>query len=243
MSLEAEGAYIRLLAYNWQDGWIPADTVQQSRLCKTTPKKMAVLWDIYLKDCFVELSPGRMVNPRLEKVRHEKKEYSQEQSERARLRWDKQRNAETMQAHMQAHSVGNASAMPRAGNALQSPVSNLQSSGEGEVKPLATSVAGKVPKYTPAFELFWKDSTMRGSKQEAFTVWKKLAPGPELWGEIMSGMLNWMRSDQWQDETKQPHICRWLKRRGWEEIVPRGKAFFSELPSGEAYARAFEESQ
>jgi uncharacterized protein YdaU (DUF1376 family) len=239
MSLEAEGAYIRLLAYSWQDGSIPADIGQLSRMCKTSPKKMAVIWDCHLRECFEPLDgdPDKLVNSRLETVRRSQQEFRQAQSAAgsrgAAKRWQAQKASD-----------GDPTNSPMAKNSSPSPspVSSLQSSG-GEGKPLATVVAGKVPKYTPAFELFWKDSTMRGSKQEAFTVWKKLAPGPELWGEIMSGMLNWMRSDQWQDETKQPHICRWLKRRGWEEIVPRGKAFFSELPSGDAYERAFEESQ
>lgn len=77
MSLEAEGAYIRLLAYNWQDGYIPADVSLLARMCKATTKKMAVLWDCYLRDCFQPSAndPDKLVNPRLEEVRLEQEAY------------------------------------------------------------------------------------------------------------------------------------------------------------------------
>lgn len=78
-----------------------------------------------------------------------------------------------------------------------------------------------VPKYDPGFELFWRTSTKRGSKIEAYREWKKFRPSGELNADMSRGMTAWMASEQWQDETKQPHICRWLKRRGWEEIVPK----------------------
>lgn len=83
-----------------------------------------------------------------------------------------------------------------------------------------TDTEGAV-KYAPDFETFWAVSTKRGSKLEAFKVWKQLRIGPHLGAQVKSAMLKWMQSEQWQDETKQPHVCRWLKRRGWEELVPR----------------------
>jgi hypothetical protein len=96
-----------------------------------------------------------------------------------------------------------------------------QSRAEKEKKePLAIS-SPVVPKYDPMFELFWRNSTKRGSKIEGFREWKKFRPDEELNAEMSRGMTAWMMSEQWQDETKQPHICRWLKRRGWEEEVPR----------------------
>ncbi len=100
--------------------------------------------------------------------------------------------------------------------------SETETETEAEKKePLAIS-SPVVPKYTSAFENFWQGSTRRGSKIEAFREWKKLGTFPQ--GELtklFEGMIAWKASDQWQDETKQPHICRWLKRRGWEEEVPR----------------------
>lgn len=97
MTLEAEGAYVRLLAYNWQDGSIPSDFRQLSRLCKTTPRKMEILWNEFLHECFTgEGQPeGRLVNLRLERVRSEQVEYRNKKASAgqkgAEARWkDKQ---------------------------------------------------------------------------------------------------------------------------------------------------------
>lgn len=89
---------------------------------------------------------------------------------------------------------------------------------ETDQKPLKP-LAG--PKYSVEFEEFWTNSSRRGSKAKAYVEWKKLKPDHDLEEKIKAGMLAWLASEQWQDETKQPHICRWLNRRGWEEIVPR----------------------
>lgn len=89
---------------------------------------------------------------------------------------------------------------------------------ETEQKPLKP-LAG--PKYSAEFEEFWAKSTKRGSKAEAYKVWRILKPDAALQAEINAGMQAWMGSDQWQDENMQTHINRWLKRRGWEEIVPK----------------------
>ncbi len=78
-----------------------------------------------------------------------------------------------------------------------------------------------VLKYSVHFEEFWRQSTRRGSKVEAYREWGKLRTPQDKYPEILKGMADWMQSEQWQDETKQPHICRWLKRRGWEESIPR----------------------
>ncbi len=99
--------------------------------------------------------------------------------------------------------------------------SETEAETEAEKKePLAIS-SPVVPKYSDDFEQFWRQSTKRGSKVEAFREWKKLGIVPSAIDPIFAGMFAWIQSDQWQDETKQPHICRWLKRRGWEEEVPR----------------------
>lgn len=75
MSLEEEGAYIRLLAYNWEDGFIPADVAELSRMCKTNARKMALMWE-RLRDCFqpLESDPDKLVNLRLELERKKQQE-------------------------------------------------------------------------------------------------------------------------------------------------------------------------
>ena len=97
---------------------------------------------------------------------------------------------------------------------------------EQEKKPSSAGADRKRPQYTPEFESFWTASTKRGSKVEAYREWAKLKPiPPDLDRDIHQGMLAWKASEQWQDETKQPHVFRWLRRRGWEELVPRSSLF------------------
>lgn len=90
------------------------------------------------------------------------------------------------------------------------------------------------PRYTAEFETFWSLSTKRGPKIEAFKAWQKLQPSSQLIDVIHAGMHAWKASTQWQDETKQPHVFRWLNRRGWEEVVPRSPAKLFGESHGEA---------
>lgn len=90
------------------------------------------------------------------------------------------------------------------------------------------------------FEGFWSGSTKRGSKKEALIAYRQIPVSDRP--AILAGMAAWQKSDQWQDETKQPHICRWLRRRGWEEIVPKSRRASANGNGNEEHARKqFEE--
>ncbi len=211
MTLEAEGAYCRLLFYSWQDGSIPSDIRELASLCKTTPKRMAVLWDVYIKGCWtpMESAPHRLVNARMEQVRGGLSRFSESQSKRATAGWETRRktDARASDGHSPTDAGGHES-----GNALQSSVFNLQSS---VLKPLSDKSDDG------GFSEFWDGSTKRGSRKAALKVWTRVKPIALLQEEIRDGMARWMRSEQWQDENMQPHISTWLNRNGWEEIVPR----------------------
>lgn len=72
MSLEEEGAYRRLLDFEWLDGSIPSSLPALARLCRVTPARMGRIWPGIMA-CFVEHpdQPGRLVNERLERQRNE----------------------------------------------------------------------------------------------------------------------------------------------------------------------------
>jgi Protein of unknown function (DUF1376)/DnaB-like helicase C terminal domain len=55
MTLEEEGAYIRLLSYCWREGTIPADNASLSRLCKGASDEEI---NVFLRP---ELKPGLSV--------------------------------------------------------------------------------------------------------------------------------------------------------------------------------------
>lgn len=154
MTLEAEGAYIRLLAYNWQDGSIPSSIEQLAPMCKTTVRRMATLWDCYLKQCFVEnpLSPGTLVNERLERVRKDLLAFIEEKRE-AGKRGGIKSGAVRREAKSKAPSFL-LEAKAKQNEALQSPVSSLQIGKEE--KPSLRSGKKKCPENMPITDEHWK---------------------------------------------------------------------------------------
>jgi len=71
MTLEEEGAYHRLLRYQWRNGSIPDDTNRLANIVGVTPKKMSRLRSI------LDLNFPSRKNPRLEKERVKCEEISQ----------------------------------------------------------------------------------------------------------------------------------------------------------------------
>ncbi len=209
MDMAERGMYITLLCFAWQDGSIPGSMTEISRMCSLPERKAVTLWN-RVSECFAqhETQHDRLINPRMELVRLRQLAYSEERKESGKRgaaeRWKE-----------------DSSAIAKPTNENASPSPSLTLTSEEGKEPLAIS-SPVVPKYTSAFENFWKASTQRGSKKQAFAEWRKLGTFPQgALAQIHGAMAQWRQSAQWQDETKQPHICNWLKRRGWEEIVPK----------------------
>lgn len=75
MSLEQEGAYVRLLAYCWREGSIPADLNLLSRLCKNAP--VETIQPVLERFAPHPNRPERLVHPRLEAERAKQKQWSE----------------------------------------------------------------------------------------------------------------------------------------------------------------------
>lgn len=92
MTLEEEGAYVRLLATQWEYGSIPND---ERRLCallkRCDPRRFRRLWPV-LAPHFAPISDGRLANPRLaqERERYEQAAGARREmaSRAARKRWE-----------------------------------------------------------------------------------------------------------------------------------------------------------
>ncbi len=215
---QEEGAFHRLMRSAWINGGIPDDMFKIAKICREPVKVMAKLWPAFESKWPIDpMQPDRRVNPKQESEREFKQEKSGKAAESAAKRWENERKAKAMLAAtdsaMRTHSDGNAP-LP----VPPFPVPEEGNINNSLIPPLAIS-SPVVPKYSESFEVFWFNSTKRGSKVDAYREWKKL-PNLDA-GAADDGMARWMESEQWQDESKQPHICRWLKRRGWEEIVPK----------------------
>lgn len=220
MTLEEEGAYIRLLAYSWQDGFIPADLCELSRMCKVTPRKMAALWD-RLRDCFMPLTedPDKLVNARLEQVRAGHREYSSAQSMRAHMRW-----------HPNGNGSAHAGGMPgkKLGNALQSPVSSTPIVPIGGIggcwcggEHLVTEP--RTETYSPDFEIVWTAYPKHAGKGAAWKAWQKHRPSRGLQDIILQAIGQARKSKEWTEENGKfiPHLATWLNQRRWDdELTP-----------------------
>jgi len=92
MSLEEEGAYIRLLCICWLDGFLPKNEKELAKFCKISALKFCRLWT-HIADCFVESEPGKLVNLRLEKERAKQAKFRESKSyagkKGAQSRWCK----------------------------------------------------------------------------------------------------------------------------------------------------------
>lgn len=78
MTLEEEGAYIRLVAYCWREGSIPADAEMLSRLCKGASTTSIRVVTSCFKQCPTD--PLRLVHKRLESEAAKQREWRDKSS-------------------------------------------------------------------------------------------------------------------------------------------------------------------
>lgn len=210
-----EGIFHRMLRKAWMNGSIPADLNSLANLCRVRPSTMRKAWPKISKlwTCSEE-NPERLRNKKQESERiflESKRELARSAGKAsAKSREIKDSEPTDVEPTLNGRSTSQ-----------PSPSQPNPTIKEGERKPVVPSALRQLPKYSAEFEGFWQASTKRGSKVEAWGQWQRIGITRDLIGLLLDGMSNWRRSEQWQDETKQPHIVRWLRRRGWEEIVPK----------------------
>lgn len=126
MTNQEVGCYIKLMAYCWREGSIPADTNKMARLCGEDSLAMAQLWTAISK-CFVEslADDCRLVHPRLEKERSKQDEHRKERAESGKRGAEKRWGAKMEQSHSKSHDSANSSANS---SAIDLPMANDGSS-------------------------------------------------------------------------------------------------------------------
>ena len=90
LSLEATGAYVRLLCHQWINGPLPDDLDLLARLVGTTVDRFRLVW-AEIGDRFPVGDDGRRANPELESKRLESIQYRERQAQQgrkgAKVRW------------------------------------------------------------------------------------------------------------------------------------------------------------
>lgn len=130
MTNQEVGCYIKLMAYCWREGSIPADTNKMARLCGEDSLAMAQLWTAISK-CFVEslADDCRLVHPRLEKERSKQDEHRKERAESGKRGAEKRWGAKMEQSHSKSHDSANSSANSSSNSsAIDLPMANDGSS-------------------------------------------------------------------------------------------------------------------
>lgn len=192
MTLAEQGAYIRLLCYQWQDGSIPNVETDLSRLLSVPVQHTRRIWN-RISECFVPLpdNPLRSANAKLEIVRNKQLEHSAERSESGRSgaakRWSQDSSAIIQ---------------PLAKNGSSSSSSNKEETVSG-------------------FDLFWSTYPKKAGKADALKSWKRIRPDLALQEKISAKVTEFKACADWHRENGRyiPHPATWLNRGGWEDQV------------------------
>jgi uncharacterized protein YdaU (DUF1376 family) len=90
MTLEERGAYITLLCIAWTENGIPADHTKLARVLHLSTARFKRVWSA-VEGCWESDGNGRLISPRMEKVRAEAKAKSNAASQAgkagAKARW------------------------------------------------------------------------------------------------------------------------------------------------------------
>lgn len=216
MSTVEVGAYIRFLAFQWQQGAIPTDPDEQARIAGVKAIKLVkVLAKFELGD------DGRLRNRRME-------------TERAKIESARFRNSENGAKGGRPRRQSDKKPTENPPVLLGFPNSkpgNSQSESEPETEAKSEACTPVVPKdpgelteapYSACFEEFWSIYPRKEAKGAAWKVWQRLRsrPSPDILAEAVERAK---ATDQWQKEAGKfiPHPATWLNQRRWED-APQG---------------------
>jgi uncharacterized protein YdaU (DUF1376 family) len=199
MTLEEEGAYIRLLCYCWREGHLPSDDVSLSRLAKGLPASRMTR----VKACFVieKNHPEFLVHPRLVEEKSKQDAYRAQWRKRQKNHRDRQESS---------HANVTRESRPSSVFSLQSSSSSSNTHTDAE-------------KYSRAqFELFkaiypesaWLDD------DAVFRAWLQLSVIDQT--KAAESVALWKKSDRWQEKRYIPAPLKFVTRRDWEH-APKEK--------------------
>ena len=109
MSLSERGAYVTLLGYCWMEGSIPDDAVKLARLCRCGQGEMKRVWPAIRRRFSIDVSEGRLTNPRIEQERSALSAKSEVGRYAAKARWERGEHAPKTEPI--SHAFGYASAL------------------------------------------------------------------------------------------------------------------------------------
>lgn len=209
MTLEEEGAYIRLLCYCWTTGSIPADPERCARLVGKGCS-VSVITSVQRSFNVCSTNVQRMTHDRIEKER-----------EKQLLR------------RIQTSEAGKKSAEIRAVSAVKKKTSNKRSTNvQRNLNPSSSSsdedVCVSCESQVDQFDMFWAVCPRKTAKGNAKTAWLK-AVKKNTPAEIIAGMERYAKSVKGTEAQYIAHPASWLNAERWlDELEPQPKR--SRLP-------------
>lgn len=151
MTLEEEGAYIRLLSFCWREGSIPSDISALSRLCKGA--STTVLAEV-VKRFKPNSNEGRLVHPRLEAERIKQSQWREKSAQGGRASAHKRRHPKSVAAQQGGVTKPQPERLKQEAT-LQSSTSVSTTSSE-EKKEVRAAKPPDPRAHHPAIEAVWK---------------------------------------------------------------------------------------
>lgn len=200
-----KGVFRELLDECWVTGSIPSDPQVLARIVREPPEYFDQVWT-KIQHKFRSSDNGkRYYSARLEKDRRRfmlgAKFRIKKAKKAAKTRWDKSRQEREIHAR----------SMPQASDEHQFEHLHTHTHNKEE----NTYTANSSTKYSDDFVCFWEESSKRGSKWEAFKIWRRIPK------DIRPKVLEAMKAavcGEWSREEPRyvPHVFRWLSQRRWE---------------------------
>jgi uncharacterized protein YdaU (DUF1376 family) len=229
MTLEEEGAYIRLLSYCWREGTIPADNASLSRLCKGASDEVinSVKRMFVLDRTDVQTEVQRLRHPRLDEEREKQRLFIKKQSA-AGVASGKSRRKKKLLAEPAFDLVRTKPEPKRTLHLLSSDINTPPTpSSEGE---LVSSEPNKSnPKVVTLvtqeqqtwFEEFWREYWRPVAKKPAQAAYTKHVTTAEQFAAVMAGVRAQKPEMLRREISKRPHAMTWLNQERWlDEVGP-----------------------
>lgn len=220
MTLEEEGAYIRLLCYCWTMGSIPKDPVLCARLAgKGCSVEAVTNVQRAFNDCSTDSQ--RLVHDRLEMER-----------EKQRLRRESASNAGKKSGQSRAAKSNDASTS----NGRSTDVQRNGNTSSSSSKKMKECVSGKM-QGDPEFLEFWNVYPKKADKKRAMKAWKAaireaeaetIIAGAKVYAEIkrkdpqfIKNAATWLNDGSWENEYQLPPKKKTAQQRAselWKQL-------------------------
>jgi uncharacterized protein YdaU (DUF1376 family) len=210
MTLEEEGCYIRMLAYCWREGSIPADHKLLSRLCKNACEE--VLTNVERR---FEKQGTRLIHLRLELERKKQKNFNKKQ----RLAGIASGKARRQKKLHNEPPFNQRSVLVATKTNSSSSSSGSLPSADFEGIPARVALTEREEFARAQFEIFWIPYPNKIDRDIAQQTFLALSPIDQSKAAECIGL--WAACEQWQESRYIPSPVKFLKNRRWEVVPPK----------------------